>query len=65
MASKKCCRNCKNLAEIPKKNNYGDINHFCLITGYFVSSIDKDTTKVERYSPGGKKLNCKWEEKEK
>lgn len=58
---KKCCRNCKNLIACPRNNRYGDVDYFCLITGYYTSGIDKDISKVKRFSPGGKELSCQWE----
>ncbi len=60
---KKCCRNCKNLVAFPKNNRYGDVDYLCLVTGYFVTGMDKDISKVRRFSPGGKELNCQWAEK--
>jgi len=60
----KCCRNCKNLVGFPKNNRYGDVDHFCIVTSYFVTGIDKDINKVKRYSPGEKELQCKWKEKQ-
>ncbi len=59
----RCCRNCKNLVEFLKNNRYGNVDHFCIVTGYFATGIDKDINKVKRYSPGGKELQCKWEKK--
>ena len=60
----KTCRNCANLMNIPKNNKYGDVEHFCLATGYLTSGIDTDITKVKRYSPGGKELKCEWKSNE-
>lgn len=57
---KKCCRNCYNLIDYPKKNSYNDVQHLCIVTGYFTTGIDKDITKIKRFSPGGKKLKCEW-----
>lgn len=54
------CKNCGNLVESPKNNSFKDIEHFCLVTGYFVTGIDKDSTKVKRYTPGGRELPCSW-----
>ena len=59
----RCCRNCGNLIDYPTGNKYGDVHHFCLVTGYYVTSIDKDSTKVKRFTPGGKELHCLWKEK--
>lgn len=36
----KCCRNCANLIDYPKNNRYGDVNHLCIVTGYFATGID-------------------------
>ncbi len=60
---KKCCNNCDNLIKIPRKNRFGDADYLCIISTYFVSGRDKDIEKVERYTPGGKKLPCQWVEK--
>ena len=60
---KQCCRNCSNLVEFPRNNRYGDIDYLCRVTGYFASGIDRDVTKVKRYSPGGKELECRWVER--
>ncbi len=58
----RCCRNCANLVDIPRKNSYGDIDHLCLATSYYTTGIDKDITKVKRYTPGGRELKCEWKE---
>ena len=58
----KCCRNCEYLVESQKNNHYGDIEHFCLLTGYFTSGIDRDISKIKRYTPGGRELKCQWKE---
>ena len=63
MEEKRCCKNCKNLVGYPRNNSYGDIDYLCIKTGYFCSGITKDATKVQRFSPGGKLLDCVWEEK--
>ncbi len=57
----RCCKNCDNLISFPKNNRYGDVDYLCLVTGYLVSGVDKDISKVKRYSPGGKELECRWE----
>lgn len=62
---KKCCRTCANLAQFPKKNHYGDIDYFCLSTGYYCSGVDRNISEVKRYSPGGKELKCEWKGKKK
>ncbi len=59
----KCCKNCMNLIECPRNNRHNDIDHFCMATGYFTHGIDKDITKVKRYSPGGKELVCQYRPK--
>lgn len=60
----KCCDNCANLIPYPRNNKYSDVDYLCIKTGYFVSGRDKDITKVKRYSPGGKELECKWKSKD-
>lgn len=60
---KKCCRNCKHLIDIPRNNSYKDVDHFCMLNGYYTTGIDKDINKVRRYSPGGKELRCEYKEK--
>lgn len=55
------CGNCKHLVSIPKNNRYGDMEHFCMVTGYFVHGIYKDRNSVKRYTPGGKELYCCYE----
>jgi len=60
----RCCRNCENLLEIPKNNRYNDVDHFCIVAGYFTHGIGKDISKIKRYFPGGKELSCKWVPKE-
>jgi hypothetical protein len=62
-----CCANCKYCLEFPRNNSYGDIDYLCVVTGYFTccsSWIHKDRNKVKWYSPGGRKLKCKYERKE-
>lgn len=59
-----CCANCKYLVSTPKNNRYGDIENFCLITGYYLHGIHKDRNKIKHFSPGGKKLECKYERTE-
>lgn len=63
MEEKKCCRTCRFLIEYPKNNRYNDIDYLCCKTGYFCTGIDKDIAKYQRYSPGGRLLNCNWEPK--
>lgn len=58
-----CCANCTHCVSIPKNNRYGDIEHFCLVTGYFLHGIKKDKNKVRRYTPGGGELKCRYERK--
>lgn len=59
-----CCANCKHLISTPKNNRYGDMEHFCMVTGYFTHGIDKDRNKVKHFTPGGKVLECKYERRE-
>lgn len=57
-----CCANCKNCLDY--RNKYGDVDHLCIVNGYFVMGIHKDRTKVKRYaSPGSRELQCKYERK--
>lgn len=56
-----CCANCKWLISHPKNNRYGDIEHLCVFTGYFVTGIYKDRNLVMRFTPGGKVLKCNYE----
>ena len=56
-----CCSNCKHCLSYPRNNSYGDVDHLCSVHGYFLHGIDKDRHTIERYSPGGKKLTCKYE----
>lgn len=56
-----CCANCKHLVAFPRGNSYGDVDYLCLVTGYYCHGIRKDRNKVEHYSPGGKKLECRYE----
>ena len=58
-----CCANCKHCVSIPKNNRYNDVEHFCMITGYFLHGINKDRHKVKHFTPGGKELECKYERK--
>lgn len=59
-----CCANCKYLLDYPRNNAYGDIDHLCMVTGYYTHGIYKDRHLLEHYSPGGKKLVCRYERKE-
>lgn len=59
-----CCANCKHCMDIPKNNSYGDIEHLCLVNGYYVHGINKDRNKVKHFTPGGKELECKYERKQ-
>lgn len=59
-----CCANCKYCLAYPRNNRYGDINYLCVATTYFVYGIHKDRTKVRRYTPGGRELECKYERRE-
>ena len=58
-----CCNNCRYCISTPKDNKYGDIEYFCLATGYFLHGINKDRNKIKRFSPGGKELECRYERK--
>lgn len=60
-----CCINCKHCIATPKNNRYGDIEYFCIATGYFLHGVTKDRNKVKRYSPGGKELECQYEKSSK
>lgn len=59
-----CCANCKHCVDYSKNNRYGDVEHLCLVTGYFIQGFNKDRNKVKRFSPGGKELECKYERRE-
>ena len=61
----KACKSCRNLIEIPTNNSYKDVKHFCMVTGYYTSDINKDRSKVRMYTPGGKELICRYEYAEK
>lgn len=56
-----CCANCKHCISTPKNNRYGDVEHFCIVTGYYIHGANKDRNTVKRFSPGGKELVCKYE----
>lgn len=56
-----CCANCRHCVVKPKNNRYGDMEYFCLITGYFLIGAYKDRNKVKRYTPGGRELECRYE----
>ena len=58
-----CCANCKHLISTPKNNRYGDMENFCLKTGYLVSLIHKDVHKYKHCTPAGKELPCEYERK--
>lgn len=55
-----CCANCEYLINYPRNNRYGDVDHFCAVTGYFTHGIYKDRNKVKRFTPGGKELKCEY-----
>lgn len=57
-----CCANCKHCISIPRNNRYNDIDYLCLITGYFICGIYKDRNMIKRFTPGGKELECKYEQ---
>lgn len=58
-----CCANCKHLIDYPKGNRYGDVEHLCLITGYYTHAIYKDRKTIKRFTPGGRELKCRYERK--
>lgn len=58
-----CCANCKHLVQTPKNNRYGDMENFCMVTGYFCIGIHKDVRNYRRFTPGGKELICRYEKK--
>ena len=64
MNNVECCANCKYCVSTPKNNRYGDVEHFCLATGYYLYGVNKDRNKVKRFAPGGKELECKYERSE-
>ena len=59
----KCCANCRWYSRKDKNNKYGDVEHFCIATGYFMlsSEIYKNIENVKMYAPGGRELVCKYE----
>lgn len=59
-----CCANCRYMLEYPRNNQYRDVDYLCAATGYFVHGIHKNRKEVKSYSPGGKKLVCKYKKKE-
>ena len=59
-----CCANCAYLMDFPKGNKYGDVEHFCLITGYYTHNIHKDRKTIKHFSPGGKELHCHYKNKD-
>ena len=58
-----CCANCKYCVSTPKNNRYGDVEHFCLISGYYLHGVLKDRGKIKHCSPTGKELKCTYERK--
>lgn len=58
-----CCANCKHCVSMPKDNRYGDIEHFCLINGYYLHEVNRDRNNIKRFSPNGKELECIYERK--
>lgn len=56
-----CCLNCKYCVSFPRNNRYGDIDYFCMVTEFFLHGVKKDRNKFERFTPGGRKLECKYE----
>ena len=58
-----CCANYKYLIDYPKGNKYRDVEHFCVITGYFTHAIHKEGRKIKRFTPGGRELECRYERK--
>lgn len=56
-----CCANCKHLAYYPKRNRYGDIDFLCMSTSYFILSVLDDMNNIRISTPGGRKLECKFE----
>lgn len=58
-----CCKNCKHCVAYPKNNRYDDVDYMCLISGYYIIGTDKDRNKIERYTVGGRKLECRYERK--
>ena len=59
----KCCDNCKYCVAISRNNKYNDIDYLCIINSYFIINIYKDLSKVRHLTPGGKELECKFENK--
>lgn len=59
----KCCANCGHCIAFPKNNRYGDIEYFCTVNGYFTVQAHKDISNVKHFTPGGRELECRYEEK--
>lgn len=59
-----CCANCRYCISFPKNNRYNDIEHLCVVNGYFTYGIYKDRHKIKHYTPGGRLLTCRYERKE-
>ena len=58
-----CCANCKHCLEYLRGNRYGDIDYRCAINGYVMHSINKDSSKIKHFTPGGRELECRYERK--
>lgn len=56
-----CCANCKNCVAYPKNNRYETVDYMCLVSGYYIAGVHKDRNKVRRLTPGGRKLECRYE----
>jgi hypothetical protein len=60
---KKCCANCRYCISIPRNNKYGDVDHLCIITDYYIGNINRDRNKIKMFTPGGRELECQYEQK--
>lgn len=57
----KSCYNCKHCIAIPRNNRYNDIDYLCVVNSYFTIDIHKDISCIKHFTPGGRKLECKYE----
>ena len=40
-----------------------NIDYMCAINGYYLRSINKDISKIKRFTPGGRELEYRYERK--
>lgn len=53
--------NCKYCLAIPRNNRYNDTDYLCVVNSYFIINVYKDISHVKHFTPGGRKLECKYE----